>query len=450
MKNSSLMAFDRVSVRSFDGYGHLRVATSPISKANVCPYFGREIPGHKSLGLHPDKIYKLYRDPAELEAGASSFAGKPILLRHIPVAADEHPRELVVGAIGDDVTFSVPYLKAPLTIWDKEAIDLIQSDEQREISCGYAYVPDMTPGSTPEGERYDGRMTNIKANHLALVTEGRAGPDVVVSDAALNPKPTEKPDMAKKPIALTRQALLVEGALAAHIRPKLAQDAKLDLRPVLSRVTAKNLASQRKSILDDVKTAVTGKLAQDAEIDTNDLEKILEVVEALGPEEEAAPATDDDLPAAGETAVDSDGLSEEEEAQYQALAKRRKPAASDEEPDDDKDKVSKPAMDAAIASAVKAAEARVRTTLRDIATAEDDVRPYVGKLAVTFDSASDVYQSALEAMGVDIKGVHPSAFRAILKSQPKPNTKASNPAVAMDAAAKKSFEERFPNANRLK
>ena len=41
----------------------------------------------------------------------------------------------------------------------------------------------MTPG-VYEGERYDGVMTEITGNHVALVSDGRAGPDVVVADSA--------------------------------------------------------------------------------------------------------------------------------------------------------------------------------------------------------------------------------------------------------------------------
>jgi hypothetical protein len=44
----------------------------------------------------------------------------------------------------------------------------------------------MTPGTSPEGEKYDGRMTQIVANHIALVEAGRAGPDVMVADSVLH------------------------------------------------------------------------------------------------------------------------------------------------------------------------------------------------------------------------------------------------------------------------
>ncbi|TIU03129.1 MAG: DUF2213 domain-containing protein, partial [Mesorhizobium sp.] len=57
---------DRNSVRSFDQDGHLRVEMTPISKANICPYYGREIPDFEALALDPERIYRLYRDADEL------------------------------------------------------------------------------------------------------------------------------------------------------------------------------------------------------------------------------------------------------------------------------------------------------------------------------------------------------------------------------------------------
>lgn len=178
------IALDRASVRRIDQDGHLFVEKTPISKANVCPYAGKEIPDFEKLGLDAEKIYQLYRDPDELAKSAPTFAGKPLLIIHKPVSAGDHPREITVGSIGDDVTFEAPYLMAPLNIWDGEAIQLIQSEEQKELSCGYRYDPDMTPGSA-EGERYDGVMRNISGNHLALVEEGRCGPTVVVADGSI-------------------------------------------------------------------------------------------------------------------------------------------------------------------------------------------------------------------------------------------------------------------------
>jgi len=92
-------------MRRVDADGHMHVEMTNISKANVCPYYGREIPDSEALGLDPNRLYRLYRDPVELKAGADSFANKPLLLHHIPVTADEPARELWVGTVGGPVVF---------------------------------------------------------------------------------------------------------------------------------------------------------------------------------------------------------------------------------------------------------------------------------------------------------------------------------------------------------
>jgi len=180
-------AFDRSSVRFEDRDGHLHVAMANISKATVNPYIGREIPGWQELKLDPNKVYLLLRDPEELKKGASSFGGKPFLIEHRPLNANDHPYRKVIGAILKPVKFNDPYLQAPLVVWPTEAIDLIKSGEQREISCGYRYTPDMRPGKY-QGQPYDGVMRDIIGNHVTLVEEGRAGPDVnaLVMDEAID------------------------------------------------------------------------------------------------------------------------------------------------------------------------------------------------------------------------------------------------------------------------
>ncbi len=178
------IAKDKKSVRSFDPDGRLHVAVTNISKACVNPYYGHEIPGYEILGLEPNKIYKLLRDPEELQKAVDSYNGVPLLLQHQAATADDHPSDLVIGATGTDAEFVYPYLRNSLVIWPEHAVELIESGEQKELSCGYRYTPDMTPG-TFKGEPYDGVMRDIVGNHVALVKEGRAGSDVAVGDRAL-------------------------------------------------------------------------------------------------------------------------------------------------------------------------------------------------------------------------------------------------------------------------
>lgn len=164
--------------------GHLVVTGCHITKANVCPYLGAEIPNSEALGLDPSKIYMLYRDAAEITAAKESYNRVPLLMQHVAVSADAPQQFLTVGT-ASNARFTHPYLDADLTIWTREGIEAVESGKQRELSCGYRYVPDMTPGTSPEGEKYDGRMTQIIANHIALVEAGRAGPEVMVADAVL-------------------------------------------------------------------------------------------------------------------------------------------------------------------------------------------------------------------------------------------------------------------------
>lgn len=184
MHNSRTLALDRASIRRTDQDGHLHVALTPISKAAVNPYLGREIPGYEALGLDPDRTYNLLRDPDELAKAAPTFAGKPLLLDHEPVSADDHPRGRTVGAVGEGVVWRAPYLMAPLSVWDGEAIRGIESGRQKELSSAYRYTPVLEPG-TYQGQHYDLRMTGIIGNHVSLVAEGRAGSDVVVGDSRM-------------------------------------------------------------------------------------------------------------------------------------------------------------------------------------------------------------------------------------------------------------------------
>lgn len=176
------LALDRDSLRTFDQDGRMRVERSHISKATVNPYRGNEIPNWQQLGLDPNRIYQLLRDPDELKKAAPTFNGLQILRKHTPVSAKDPQIWETIGSTGTDAVFEDSYLDNSLSIWTKDAIDEIESEAKRELSCGYHYDCDLTAG-TFDGMKYDGVMRNIRGNHVALVVDGRAGPDVVVGDS---------------------------------------------------------------------------------------------------------------------------------------------------------------------------------------------------------------------------------------------------------------------------
>lgn len=452
------LAFDRSSVRSYGKDGHLHVESSNISKANVCPYVGREIPDFDALGLDPDKIYNLLRDPGELAKGAATFSGLPILSKHVPISAAKHRPDLVIGATRT-ASFDAPYLKSGLAIWPGDAIQDVESETKKELSSAYHYRADMTPG-TYEGQPYDGVMRDIVGNHVALVKEGRAGADVVVGDST---ETIRKFIMAKT--ALTRKAALVQGAVIAYLQPKLAQDAQIDLTSAFAGVTAKNFKDKKPAIVAALKTGTEGKLAQDADI--NDVTALLDSLDPIEPVEGQDMEASSAIPVVADPAVDADpietikgllaAMSPEDRAKIAAMCAPTpaadvdgippKPAADAEEP---KDMVTKGAMDEAIAKAVKDANETATKTQREIRDAERAVRPYVGDLAIAHDSAEGVYRTALKALNhPKAETAHVDALPAILETFPVAGTAKKQPSVAMDAAGVKSFAERFPEAARI-
>ena len=177
-------AYDRAPSRSIDLDGRMHIADAPISVARVCEYRGDEIPGGSELGLDPSKLYALLRPASELQRAVDSFNHLPVLAgEHVAVTANNPRPDLVCGSTGTDATWDDPFIRVSLTIWTKAAIDGVESGRCGNLSAAYRYVPIMQRG-TFEGARFDGRMTNVSGSHVALVPEGRNGPDVsVIGDA---------------------------------------------------------------------------------------------------------------------------------------------------------------------------------------------------------------------------------------------------------------------------
>lgn len=428
------LAMDKATVRTINGFGQMFVDVSNISKAGVNPYRGNEIPRHAELGLDADKVYRLLRCPAELAKAVDTFNGLPLLDRHIPVTADKPSQERIVGALGTDAAFDEPFLRNSLSVWTAGAIAGIKSKQLRELSCAYSYEADMTPG-VYEGIAYDGIMRNIRGNHVALVEVGRAGPECVVGDSKL----LEKPKMSKK---LTANARAVKVALMAYLGPRLAQDAQIgDLTAIAGSVKNLKIAKNRDAVVAAVTKVYTPKLAQDA-----DLSGLVELLDAVaGDDDDGLDVSMDDgddmrakLMAAGvpEGKIDS----------IIAMC-----GAADEVDKPKPDGIDKPAMDAAIKAATDKTRAETVAQMQAIRAAESAVEPHIGKIAIAQDSAENVYKLALDAAKIDLTGVHPSAYRAMVGMLPAAGGAVKRPAIAQDAAAGGTgFSAMFPNSTKMK
>ncbi len=406
------LAFDRTARRT-DSDGRLHVERTHISKANICPYYGHEIPAYEALGLSPDRIYRLYRDPVELERGAESFARLPILSKHVPVSVDAPQPDLVIGSIGSDITFVSPYLDADLCFWDATAIAGIETEKVRELSCAYRYVPVMDSGEV-DGEKYDGRMTEIRGNHLALVPVGRAGSDVVVADH--NPFHKFKESAMKK----TKLGTAIFSALCA-MSTILAADAAL---PAL--VGNADKATFKK---DDVKAKL---LAMDAKLDPVALDNMIgAMLDQDTPS--STPAADDS--AAGKLRALLAGKGVDEETIAAACAMIAAPAMDDTDKDDEE-----------MEAAMDAFRTDLRKEFKESREAARDVRPVVGDVAL--DSAADIYGFALDHLKVGRAGVEGVAgLRALFKAASVAQKVDKPVVIAHDAGAAVA---RFPGIARFK
>lgn len=170
------------SNREIDSVNHyLRVSECNITKAQVRPYKGEEIPCWRDFNLDPEKIYNVVCLPEELEKAAETFNNLPLTRDHIAIDVNDVPKERIIGSLGDHAVFEYPYLKNNIIVYDKKDIDNIMNGKRRELSCGYRYTPIREEGEF-EGQHYDFKMTDIIGNHVAIVKQGRAGHDVMVAD----------------------------------------------------------------------------------------------------------------------------------------------------------------------------------------------------------------------------------------------------------------------------
>lgn len=453
------LVYDRAqvdSVRNIDDNGYLHVGVSNITKEQVAPYRGNEIPDFEKLGLDPDKIYTIYRPASELSKPETvkSLNGIPILLKHAPDSAEE-PASNRVGSTGTDAKWEAPYLTNSLHIQDADAIRRINDGTMREISMGYFYTPVLKHGEF-EGEPYDLIMTDIACNHVALVEEGRAGPDVLVKDAALNSnlpagdvgqeeestssETNQENDMNEKEKAIAEILELVAGA---GIDPEVFKE-KLDL------VIAKD-----EDQVDDEETeeskAFTEGVEYGEEKEKTEPEKLDREHESEGEErylegkDEAEVGCDeDDLTADAEEVLKSCGLDADDPVVKTAFQKgfaegtKYGEEKEKEEPEKlDREHESEGEKRALGEDSFEKIGALVRAQVEAKFDAIQETARSLGKVRVSaFDTAADVYQAALKAEGVNIKGLAKSecrsAYRALMAGR------AATKRVAMDSKPAKA------------
>ena len=414
------VALDAESKRTYDDNGFLHVSISPLTRVQVAPYHGSEIPGWQSLGLDPERIYKGYRSAEELSKPETieSVNGIPIQLMHHMDYADAPAKATRVGSTGTDAAFHDPYLTNSLHIQDKKAIDRINDGSMRELSLAYRYKPIFTAGVSPDGEKYDFLMTDISANHLALVDEGRAGHEVLVYDSKEGEK--SMAEEVKTPQATDEEPAKQEAAVAEVA--KGVQDLVDLSKPAEPAAPAADEECAKPA--EDEEPDAIAALVKDltaAGLDPSKLpglEDRLKALAAPAPAEdgEEKPAADEEC-ASAEPAKDEETAPEAKPAEDEAVTEGLKQCGLDgEDPAVQKafaegmkyasqgNTAEAPKADAEAAAdrAIKEATDKVEAKYAAI----EECRRSLGKVRpMAYDCAGDVYRDAVKAEGISSKGM---------------------------------------------
>lgn len=445
------------SVRTVDDNGYLHVGISNITKEQVAPYLGSEIPGFEKLGLKPDEIYNVYRPASELSKPATveSLNGIPVLLKHAEDSA-EAPASNRVGSTGTDAKWEPPYLTNSLHIQDADAIRRINDGTMREISMGYFYTPVLKHGEF-EGEPYDIVMTDISCNHVALVEEGRAGHDVSVKDSTLTlpagggkeePKTSselkqENDDMNEKEKALAEILEIVAGAGIDPEAFKQKLDAVINIKD--DSQTADEGTEESKAFAEGVEYGEEKEKEDpeklDREHESEDEERYLEEKD----EAEDEGDEENDLTADAEEALKSCGLDADDPTvkaafqqgfasgvSYGEEKEKDEPKKLDSEHESEGEKKALGQDSAAKIGAI------VRAQVEAKFDAIQETSKSLGRVRVSaFDTAADVYRAALKAEGVNVAGLAKrecrTAYRALMMGR-----QSAKRVAAMDSKPHKS------------
>ncbi len=116
---------------------------------------------------HPDDVFK-----------ADSLKS----MQMIPIT-DGHPegrlvdsksaKSLQIGYVGENIKVDGKFIRVPLTITDSDSIEKIKNGKN-QLSLGYTTNLVKEAGEY-NSQKYDSRQTDIKYNHLAIVSLARAG-----------------------------------------------------------------------------------------------------------------------------------------------------------------------------------------------------------------------------------------------------------------------------------
>ena len=151
-------------------------------RTGIQQYLGQEV-GRPSM-----RIVNVYRPEEEVFSADTlrSFSHVPVTNDHPDEAVTkDNWKDLAVGEASTEVLRDGQKMRIPVIVKDAAAIADVRGGK-RELSAGYSCDLDFVDGVAPDGTPYQAVQRNIRANHIAIVKRGRAGPEFRIGDNAVS------------------------------------------------------------------------------------------------------------------------------------------------------------------------------------------------------------------------------------------------------------------------
>jgi hypothetical protein len=161
--------------RTTDGY---LVAAPRVARTGIQLYRGSEV------GMKDRAVVRVYRPEQAVfdKDSMATMAFKPITDDHPPVQVTaENWKEYAVGQSGDQVARDGEFIRVPMVLMDQKSITKLEAGKA-ELSVGYNCNIDFVDGKTDDGLEYDAVQSDIRVNHIAIVTAARGGHDLRIGD----------------------------------------------------------------------------------------------------------------------------------------------------------------------------------------------------------------------------------------------------------------------------
>ncbi len=257
--------------RTADGY---LIAEAKSVRTGIQLYSGDEV------GKPEMPIVRVYRPAEQVFADASlqSFTHAPVTMNHPDEAVTAaNWKDLAIGEVSTAAKKDGEWVHLPLILKDAKAIAEVE-EGKRELSAGYTCELVWGDGVTPDGQQFDATQTNIKINHLAVVTRARAGSQARIGDGASwgaapfipDHNPKKETIMTLKtvtvdgiPVEVTDQGAVVIGTLQTRLADANAKAEKAEAAHTAALAAKDAELAKKDAELD----AMKAKVLSDADLD---------------------------------------------------------------------------------------------------------------------------------------------------------------------------------------